>query len=82
LSINICDGMEDNLAWHFDPRGQFGEVCLQAWSYAEIGVRVGRRQALAPLPLPVQLSIGIIFVSLMFQPRSRCLCGALLITVL
>jgi hypothetical protein len=35
LSINICDGMEDNLAWHFDPRGQFGEVSLQAWSYAE-----------------------------------------------
>jgi hypothetical protein len=23
LSINVCDGMEDFLAWHFDPRGQF-----------------------------------------------------------
>ena len=23
LSISICDGMEDNFAWHFDPRGLF-----------------------------------------------------------
>lgn len=23
LSISICDDMEDNLAWHFDPKGIF-----------------------------------------------------------
>jgi hypothetical protein len=27
LSINVCEGMEDFLAWHFDPRGQFSMTC-------------------------------------------------------
>jgi hypothetical protein len=36
LSINIWDGMEDNLAWHFDQKGFFFyQICLQAWGNAE-----------------------------------------------